>query len=351
MVQRQTVQRQRIGPAVRRLRRERGMTLDALADAAKISPSHLSRLERSQTLPSFPVLAKISDALGVDVNEFVRLERDVVKLDEEFARYLTVLAIGPEERAELLNLSIEARRSLVQRLRSLAGGSLTAPAIQSSAVEAAHGRDGLDGLRAMAKAIQKSGMSGVAFSRGLMRLAQLSGERRALFARPGLLGLPLGIDLVPVWRDFFDDEPLDPQVANWWQDQQDVPSEDAHQATALQAVVTRAALRGESGANLAQYLLRALEENPATEIGLVDQDLGPVNALVVARSAAMLEQQPSRKPTDEPVQAGLWLEGPDNSGVIARLIEDVWASLPAEARNRAMVIERLSAGRKAWHQG
>jgi transcriptional regulator with XRE-family HTH domain len=322
------------------------MTLDALADAAKISPSHLSRLERSQTLPSFPVLAKISDALGVDVNEFVRLERDVVKLDEEFARYLTVLAFGPEERAELLNLSIEARRSLVQRLRSLAGGSLTSSAVQTSAVEAAEGRDGVDGLRAMAKAIQKSGMSGVAFSRGLMRLAQMPGERRALFARPGLLGLPLGIDLVPIWRGFFHDEPLDPQVANWWQDQLRSQHDNGHQATALHAVVTRTALRGESGAKLAHYLLGALQENPASEVGLVDQELGPVNALVVDRSAAMLEQQPSRKASDEPVQAGLWIDGSDNSGVIERLIDDVWTSIPAEAKDRHLVIERLNAVRK-----
>ena len=83
-MKRQTTQRQRIGPAVRRLRRERGLTLDALAEAAHVSPSHLSRLERSQTLPSFPVLAKIAEALEADVNEFVRLEQDVAKLDIEY---------------------------------------------------------------------------------------------------------------------------------------------------------------------------------------------------------------------------------------------------------------------------
>ena len=57
MVQRPIVQRQRIGPAIRRLRRMNGLTLDDLASQAGISASHLSRLERGQTLPSFLVLS------------------------------------------------------------------------------------------------------------------------------------------------------------------------------------------------------------------------------------------------------------------------------------------------------
>ncbi|MBX6342881.1 MAG: helix-turn-helix transcriptional regulator, partial [Thermomicrobiaceae bacterium] len=75
MAQRQSTQRQRIGPAIRRLRKQRGLTLDELAREAGISASHLSRLERSQTVPSFTVLAQIAHVLGVQVDEFVRLER------------------------------------------------------------------------------------------------------------------------------------------------------------------------------------------------------------------------------------------------------------------------------------
>ena len=51
MLQRPVVQRQRIGPAIRKLRHEQSLTLDDLAAQAGISASHLSRLERGQTLP------------------------------------------------------------------------------------------------------------------------------------------------------------------------------------------------------------------------------------------------------------------------------------------------------------
>ena len=44
-------ERQYIGAEIRRLRLERGMTLDDLAEAAMISASHLSRVERGLTLP------------------------------------------------------------------------------------------------------------------------------------------------------------------------------------------------------------------------------------------------------------------------------------------------------------
>src|SRR5205814_3862837 len=84
MSQRVSVQRQRIGPAIRKLRRTNGLTLDDLASQAGISASHLSRLERGQTLPSFTVLAQIAHVLGTSVDEFVQLEQDVTALDLEF---------------------------------------------------------------------------------------------------------------------------------------------------------------------------------------------------------------------------------------------------------------------------
>ena len=112
--------RQRIGPAIRRLRRERGFTLDQLARAAGVSPSHLSRLERSQTLPSFSVLGRIADALGVSVNDFDRLEHEIAVLDEALGRYLEVLGIDSTERAEFANLPSETRRTLLEALRSAA---------------------------------------------------------------------------------------------------------------------------------------------------------------------------------------------------------------------------------------
>jgi transcriptional regulator with XRE-family HTH domain len=114
MVQRPVVQRQRIGPAIRKLRHEQDMTLDDLAEQAGISASHLSRLERGQTLPSFTVLAGIAHVLGVSIDEFAQLEQDVAVLDAELEEVLRGVGVDDDAIAEMLNLSIESRQELLK---------------------------------------------------------------------------------------------------------------------------------------------------------------------------------------------------------------------------------------------
>jgi transcriptional regulator with XRE-family HTH domain len=60
-----------IGPTLRALRLERGMTLDQLAAAAGISASHLSRLERGQAEPSFTVASALAHSIGVTLSELI----------------------------------------------------------------------------------------------------------------------------------------------------------------------------------------------------------------------------------------------------------------------------------------
>lgn len=112
MAQRPGVQRQRIGPAIRRMRRMKGLTLDELASQAGISASHLSRLERGQTLPSFQVLSDIAHVLGADVDDFVRLESEVTTLDAEFQDMLDARGFPEDLQLELLSTSIELRQAL-----------------------------------------------------------------------------------------------------------------------------------------------------------------------------------------------------------------------------------------------
>lgn len=59
----------KIGPAIRRLREERGMTPEALAHAVDSDASNISRLERSRQKPGFDLLAEIAAALGVRLPE------------------------------------------------------------------------------------------------------------------------------------------------------------------------------------------------------------------------------------------------------------------------------------------
>jgi transcriptional regulator with XRE-family HTH domain len=60
-----------VGPRLRRIRRQRGVTLTDLADATGISKSTLSRLESGQRKPSLELLLPISAAHQVPLDELV----------------------------------------------------------------------------------------------------------------------------------------------------------------------------------------------------------------------------------------------------------------------------------------
>lgn len=55
--------------SVRMLRRERGWTLEALAQRADTTKSYLSKIERGHSTPSIAVAMKLADALQVDIAE------------------------------------------------------------------------------------------------------------------------------------------------------------------------------------------------------------------------------------------------------------------------------------------
>lgn len=61
------------GALVRKLRRERSLTLDALAERVPMSASNLSRIELgSQGPPADEIIERIAGALDVDATELLR---------------------------------------------------------------------------------------------------------------------------------------------------------------------------------------------------------------------------------------------------------------------------------------
>lgn len=59
-----------LGDRIRRLRADRGMTLTALARAAGIAPSSLSKMEAGRMVPSILTMVKLARALGLRVSDF-----------------------------------------------------------------------------------------------------------------------------------------------------------------------------------------------------------------------------------------------------------------------------------------
>lgn len=62
-----------ISNKIRAFRKERGMTLQELADKAKVSKGLISQIENSRTIPSLLVLIDIVLALEVDLNYFLKV--------------------------------------------------------------------------------------------------------------------------------------------------------------------------------------------------------------------------------------------------------------------------------------
>ncbi len=67
---------EQLGRALRGLRVERKMTLEALAKASDLHWTYLSGIERGRRNPTLKVLAAIASALDVTTSELVRLAEE-----------------------------------------------------------------------------------------------------------------------------------------------------------------------------------------------------------------------------------------------------------------------------------
>jgi transcriptional regulator with XRE-family HTH domain len=75
----------RLGERVRALRRERGWTLELLAERSGVSRAMISKLERGEKNPTLVVAAKVAEGLGVNLSQLVGIEekRAVVVVPRE----------------------------------------------------------------------------------------------------------------------------------------------------------------------------------------------------------------------------------------------------------------------------
>jgi transcriptional regulator with XRE-family HTH domain len=111
--------RQRIGPTIKALRVQQSLSLNALAAAAGISPSHLSRIERGLTVPSYDVLDRVADAIGSDLRELRREEESARAVDGELDGIFDELGLDASARSDLLRLSHQTRADLARAFQGL----------------------------------------------------------------------------------------------------------------------------------------------------------------------------------------------------------------------------------------
>ena len=89
-----------LGRAIRELRRERRMSIEALAFAASVHPTYLSAIERGLRNPSWMVLCALADALQIPVADLARRVESAARVREG------VELVLEEERARVAGVSV-----------------------------------------------------------------------------------------------------------------------------------------------------------------------------------------------------------------------------------------------------
>lgn len=62
---------QRFGDTLRRLRNERGLSQERLAEAANLTADYIGFIERGENVPTLTVLLKLAKALSVDAGDLL----------------------------------------------------------------------------------------------------------------------------------------------------------------------------------------------------------------------------------------------------------------------------------------
>jgi transcriptional regulator with XRE-family HTH domain len=69
-----TIEAMKVGKNLRRLRAQRFMTREELAEITGLHRDHIGRIERNEVEPRIPTIRGLAEALGVDPSELVEQE-------------------------------------------------------------------------------------------------------------------------------------------------------------------------------------------------------------------------------------------------------------------------------------
>ena len=117
-----------IGETLRRLRKERGLTLEDLRQAAGLGRGQLSRIENDKQEATLSTLAKILDCQGVSRREFFRrydlVESEAVALEREGATDGASEGDWPQEIQQVLSKVDSFVRITLDQPRPVAQGAI-----------------------------------------------------------------------------------------------------------------------------------------------------------------------------------------------------------------------------------
>ena len=111
-----------VGSFIRSARKMMGHTQASLAEKLKIEPKYLSQLERGKSVPSYPLIMAISDALEVSIDFLTRgSERQKESLDKETLFYIPEAKGLSEDEYHFIEKSI---RDMARNLKNRKGSTV-----------------------------------------------------------------------------------------------------------------------------------------------------------------------------------------------------------------------------------
>ncbi len=116
-----------MGPRLRELRHQRGLTVAELGAAAGINPAYVSFLERDLRQMSTPVTARLVMALDVPPSDLVPRESDPEPREDPLVEALIAAEMDPDRAAKIQrNVSVRVRRALLHAMAVDENGVTTA---------------------------------------------------------------------------------------------------------------------------------------------------------------------------------------------------------------------------------
>ena len=105
--------RHQIGGLIKQRRTADGQSLQDLAQAVGISASHLGRLERGLVSPSYMLVDRLSQYLGIELTDVQDYDRRAKEINSELMSALERGGVNDQDQTGILGLSLEGRERLL----------------------------------------------------------------------------------------------------------------------------------------------------------------------------------------------------------------------------------------------
>lgn len=348
--------RQRIGPALRTLRQRSGWSIGQVAEQIHISRSHLARLERGESDPSYVTLSHLAQIYGVDLNYFSSFDQMSAEIDDELSHHLDDLSFPQETWHEFSELSIEARGALndaLSRLSRTEGGERV-PVLDLEEYILQHGVQASVPL--ILEGIRLFGMEPVEFVKALAQIEEVPGDRLSLINRLSAIIIPIdgGIEPEQVFLASFGRAPTDPLLVKWWSQTLQTAVEQNLREHTSRAIIPRDTIAryistGEWSLGLKvsptilqrhiKQLTAKLRQAPRYRFGLSD-NAAPLNMLIKGSEHALIYRRlgESQESFDSP-RFALRVYRPDLIRMLIEYYEETWSNIPEMWRDQQVVID------------